>query len=455
VGASLIFHENPGCSKKYQHKGHAMKIASFPARILVFTIGSLVPTLAADFTWKSAERGQWADAARWHPSDKGFPRNEDDNVIGNSASGEIALMIPVSIRNFTSGTPLFIAIHKSGSLRINGTLALDYPDPRQGITIRGNEGAVSIAQVDIKNGSLSFGTGTTHGVARLSIGSINLSGGTILLGVLNNYELGLVTFLGVAPKAINLTRYQGGSLANTVTVKGLVSASKASNIRIIGGSRDDRNKSIHTTTLLINATTDCATNAVLFDNVDDGDATLALIKSGQGTQTLSGASAYTGGTIVREGRLLLANTAGSATGSGDVAVENGVLGGAGSMVLSHKKTVAIKSGATLAPGAAKAGSQLSIRGDLKMESGSVLELSLGQKGGRSVLKRVAGDWTFAREQIVALAAIDGGIAPGIYKDVIVGLAADPGVAGWRLKDDAHTASFTYAKGAVGIEIKTR
>jgi autotransporter-associated beta strand protein len=432
-----------------------MKTLSLPAYILLLSIGGMVPVTATDFTWKSAERGQWTDAARWNPMDKGFPKNENDNVTGNSASGEISLMVPVSIRDFISSIPLSIAIHKSGDLRINGTLALDYPDPRQGFVIRGNDSGATINQVDIKKGTLSFGTGTTHAVARLSIGSVNFTGGTILLGVLADYELGLVTFLGTAPKAINLARYQGGPLANTVTVKGLVSDPKASNIRIIGGSRDDRNKSVHAMTLLINAQTDCATNAVFFDNVDGGDATLALIKSGQGTQTLSGASTYSGGTIVREGRLSLANTTGSATGSGDVAVENGVLGGAGSIALSHKRAVTIKNGATLAPGSAKAGSQLSIRGDLKMESGSVLELSLGKKGGKGALKRVDGDWTFAQNQTVVLAAIDGGITPGIYENVIVGLAADPGVAAWKLKDDTHTAIFTYAKGAVGIEIKTR
>ncbi|MDR2674283.1 MAG: autotransporter-associated beta strand repeat-containing protein [Opitutaceae bacterium] len=432
-----------------------MKPPSLPARILLLSLSGMLPAAAADFIWKSSERGQWTDAARWNPSDKGFPKSEDDNVTGNSGAGEVFLMKPVTIRNFTTGAPWSLAIHKGCVLGINGTLTLDYPEPRQGFVIRGNEGAVSIARIDIKNGSLSFGTGTTHGVARLSIGAINLSGGTILFGVLTDYELGLVTFLGGASKTINLARYQGGPLANTVTVKGLVSAPKASNIRIIGGSRDDRNKNIHTMTLLINTTSDCATNAVLFDNVDGCDATLALIKSGQGAQTLGGASTYSGGTIVREGRLLLANTAGSATGSGDVTVENGALGGAGSIALPDKKTVTIKNGATLAPGSAKAGSQLSIRGDLKMESGSVLELSLGKGGNKGALRRAGGDWTFARQQTVVLAALDGEISPGIYKDVIAGLAEDPGVRDWKLKDDAHAAIFTYARGAVGVEIKAR
>lgn len=72
-----------------------------------------------------------------------------------------------------------------------------------------------------------------------------------------------------------------------------------------------------------------------------------LTKSGSGTLTLSGASTYVGGTDVAAGRLLVNNTSGSATGSGDVRVRSGaeILGGG-----SIAGMLTLESGATISPG---------------------------------------------------------------------------------------------------------
>ena len=60
--------------------------------------------------------------------------------------------------------------------------------------------------------------------------------------------------------------------------------------------------------------------------------TIALIKTGAGIQTLTGASTYTGGTTVSNGTLLVSNTTGSGTGSGNVTVKPGAtLGGTGTI----------------------------------------------------------------------------------------------------------------------------
>lgn len=64
----------------------------------------------------------------------------------------------------------------------------------------------------------------------------------------------------------------------------------------------------------------------------ESSAGQALIKEGAGTVRLFGASTYSGPTTVREGKLLVANTSGSATGSGDVTVKAGAtFGGTGSI----------------------------------------------------------------------------------------------------------------------------
>ena len=60
--------------------------------------------------------------------------------------------------------------------------------------------------------------------------------------------------------------------------------------------------------------------------------TLRIVKRGAGTWTLTGNNTYTETTQVAEGRLLVMNTAGSATGTGSVSVAQGaVLGGTGTI----------------------------------------------------------------------------------------------------------------------------
>jgi len=83
--------------------------------------------------------------------------------------------------------------------------------------------------------------------------------------------------------------------------------------------------------------------------IDDGSAAnaIGLVKAGSGIQALAGASSYRGGTTVSGGTLLVNNTAGSGTGSGDVAVESGAtLGGTGTIA----GTIAVETGGTLSPG---------------------------------------------------------------------------------------------------------
>jgi autotransporter-associated beta strand protein len=80
-----------------------------------------------------------------------------------------------------------------------------------------------------------------------------------------------------------------------------------------------------------------------------------LFKEGTGTLTLSGANIYTGGTAVDDGVLLLTNKSGSATGTGDLSVNQGTLGGTGKVAGSISLGTGAGSGAFLAPGVIGAG----------------------------------------------------------------------------------------------------
>jgi autotransporter-associated beta strand protein len=73
----------------------------------------------------------------------------------------------------------------------------------------------------------------------------------------------------------------------------------------------------------------------------------SLSKSGGGTWAITGTNTYTGTTAVSNGKLLVNNTSGSGTGSGDVTVASGAtLGGTGSLTGAVTVT-----GGTLSPGA--------------------------------------------------------------------------------------------------------
>jgi autotransporter-associated beta strand protein len=77
----------------------------------------------------------------------------------------------------------------------------------------------------------------------------------------------------------------------------------------------------------------------------------SLTKIGAGSLTLSGMNAYTGGTAVESGALVVTNTTGSATGPGAVGVNGGTLGGSG--IIAGATTIGTGSGtgAFLAPAA--------------------------------------------------------------------------------------------------------
>ena len=84
--------------------------------------------------------------------------------------------------------------------------------------------------------------------------------------------------------------------------------------------------------------------------ITDGGAGGTLSKLGQGSFALTGANTYTGGTLIRKGRLLANSATGSATGTGPVRVAAGTLGGKG--IISGSVTIGTGnlSAALLAPG---------------------------------------------------------------------------------------------------------
>ena len=100
---------------------------------------------------------------------------------------------------------------------------------------------------------------------------------------------------------------------------------------------------------------------------------VALVETGTGSFTLSGANSYGGGTTVSNGTLLVNNTTGSGTGTGAVTVVAGAtLGGSGA--IAGPVTI----NGTLSPGSAGGGiGTLTINNNLVVNGGASLSYALG------------------------------------------------------------------------------
>lgn len=99
----------------------------------------------------------------------------------------------------------------------------------------------------------------------------------------------------------------------------------------------------------------------------------SLTKTGKGEFTLSNTNTYTGGTIVNGGTLKVGNKSGSATGSGNVIVNNGAkLTGTGFI----EGIVNIESGGILSPGNSNAGNKLNLNNNLNLKQGSTLAVKV-------------------------------------------------------------------------------
>jgi fibronectin-binding autotransporter adhesin len=207
----------------------------------------------------------------------------------------------------TSNTPVFL--NQSATLRGTGTFATS-----RGITLGGTGGASSGGTLEVTlannvtrtgiitgNGSLTkTGTGIlTLNAANTYTGGTYVLGGTLATN--NSLSLGPQPTLGSSNYAIHMA---GG----TTLVAGFSNVS-ARQIELGYNSAGSA-------TINVAQANTLQSNGLVYGNG-------GLIKTGLGTEILTNANTYTGGTTINGGTLQVNNTSGSGTGTGAVTVNSG------------------------------------------------------------------------------------------------------------------------------------
>ncbi|MEI8372366.1 MAG: autotransporter-associated beta strand repeat-containing protein [Planctomycetota bacterium] len=261
------------------------------------------------------------------------------NVNNTSALGTGPLTISGGTLDNSSGGAIALVGNNTqswnGSFAFKGSYDLDLGTGAVNLT--------SAPTVTVQNGNLTVGGAISgaHGLTKAGNGTLVLKGSNAYTGdtVINGgtLQVGASNALPYGTGKGNVAVGSGSTLdlhGFSVNVNGLAGAGTvASNF---AGSK----------TLTVGNNNASGTFSGVLQN---GSGTVALIKVGSGSQTLSGISTYSGGTTLAAGTLVAANASGSAMGTGTVTLNGGVLASGPVGLISG--SVAAGSGAhTIAPG---------------------------------------------------------------------------------------------------------
>jgi fibronectin-binding autotransporter adhesin len=267
----------------------------------------------------------------------------------------------------------------SGSITLNGgTLWLNAAGTPANYGNAVNVAAASTIAVSGSGNNNQSVSGTWTGSAPLSL-NIGSSGNFAFRGDIGGYS-GTITLTG--PGSL---RFYGGTAGSSAAAFDLGTGSAVIYTReggtyslgsvtggagtILRGAASTANPSTYSVGGNHASTT---YSGAITDGTKGGAATVAIVKTGNGTWTLTASNSYTAGTTVNSGGLRVNNNTGSGTGSGAVTVNNGgTLGGTG--VIGGAVTV--NAGGALAPGVS-AGT-LTVSNSLTLNPGAALNFELG------------------------------------------------------------------------------
>lgn len=287
-------------------------------------------------------------------------------AINNTGTLEIT-------NNITLGDGLSLNLASGGAIRSNGT------NTTNGRINVGTAAATSVALSTVGSGDIfTIGNAANDMTGGASDTITNITGpGTVSLAQAGNYAggwsvnsgtllLGTATSLGNTTASVGFGALSTGKLVlngNSVTIGSL-------NTDVTVGTPTVENNNAAAATLTVSKASGSNTYAGVLQN-GAAVGTLALTKAGASSLTLSGNSnTYSGGTTMSDGTLLVTNTSGSATGTGPLLVNGGILGGAGFVT----GAVTVASTAAIAPGNGGVGTLTA--GPLTLASGSHLNFDI-------------------------------------------------------------------------------
>ena len=235
-------------------------------------------TAQTTYTWNSTTTGfAWLNAGNWTGNPGHYPGlDTNSSSIADGASNDIAAFSSMAF----SATILGINFSPSSNKGVSNNT--------------GANGSLTLGAIDyLSTANKSISIGDNSG----SAGTLTLKGVT-LNGVANTI------LADEGPKSLTLQPQIGGGTQNMTVALG----NATTNVIQVNGSGG----------MIISAA------------IQNGSGVAGLFtKIGTGKLTLSNANTYTGGTILKNGTLLVTNTTGSATGTGSVHVNLGTLGGTG------------------------------------------------------------------------------------------------------------------------------
>lgn len=277
--------------------------------------------------------------------------------------------------------------YDGGTRLLGGTLS---------VSSDANLGAASGA-LTFDGGTLQFGAGFTaarsvvvnatggtidaHGQSATLAGTIVDGGGPGVLTITSSLNNGIVAFNGnntysaatVVTNGAGLLASNPGSLSpnSAFTVNGVLGLTASNTIKsLAGGGLIGAGLGPSTLTIAPSSgTTDFS--GKLTDFPGFGGGALSIVKSGAGTQTLSGANTYTGSTTVSGGTLSVNGSI--ASSSLTTVAAGGTLGGTGTV-----GTTTIASGGTLAPG--NSIGTLNVAGNVAFAAGSIYGVEVDAAG---------------------------------------------------------------------------
>jgi len=376
-------------------------------------------------------------------------------TINGSAAGGAVIRLNLS----TGTTPTIsvpIAVTGTGFANISGGAAgTQVTGTVTGSGARLNLGATSGNAITFTQ-TIDNGTGTVRIAAGSSGGAgvVTLSGTSNNWGTteLNNAASGILRMgaVNALPTATTLTFGATSSNGNSIVE---LSGKDTTIGQLTNGGQSGgtlRNTSAAGATLTISGsdTAAAAFSGALQDGT--GGGALSLIRSGTGTTTLTGTNTYTGTTSVTGGTLLVSGSAtGSITSAATVSNSGSTLGGSGTVA-----NVTINTAAALQGGdGVTATGALSSAGNVTLNDGSQIKLTLGASGTHSSLARTGGTWSFDSDQAFTLNLL--GAEVTTYDNIITGLTGSEtglgSIGSWLITNPGVTGTFSY-DGSGGVDL---